>query len=95
MANASLLFYDGKQTVAADVMAFRDLHKECLPDVPLQTINFFSSKFEDLQLISKHRVVSLPTYVSVNTTNKVAFRIAGRLPTANNLDMLNSEGTGQ
>jgi hypothetical protein len=92
MANASLLFVDPKQTSTADIDDFKQLHAQKLPEVPLQVISFFSSKFEDLQLISKHRVVSLPTYVATTPQNRTAFRISGNLPTANSLDLLTGEG---
>jgi len=93
MANASLLFYDPKKTPTQEVDAFREVFASRFPKEALVVINFFSSKFEDLQLISKHRVVSLPTFVSVTQSNKVAFRVAGRFPTAHNLNLINGEGT--
>ena len=93
MANASLLFYDPKKTPTSEVDAFREVFVHRFPRETLVVINFFSSKFEDLQLISKHRVVSLPTFVSVTPSNKVAFRVAGKFPTAHNLELVNGEGT--
>jgi hypothetical protein len=91
MATASLLFIDPRLTRDAEVTAFQRLHVKKMPGVQLQVIDFFSSKFEDLQLISKHRVVSLPTYVATIQPNKVAFRVSGRFPTAANLDLLSYE----
>jgi hypothetical protein len=90
MANASLLFIDPKLTSSAEITAFQRLHAKKLPDFPLQVIDFFSSVFEDLQLISKHRVVILPTYIAITQPNKVAFKVSGRFPTAMNLELLAS-----
>jgi hypothetical protein len=89
---ASLLFIDQKQTSADEVNEYEALHKEIFPDLPLKIINFFSAKFEDLQLISRHRVVLLPTFVVVGPSNKVMFKLSGRLPTSKDLELLR-EGT--
>lgn len=91
MANASLLFIDPKQTKDAELASFGRLHTKKLPAVPLRIINFFSSGFEDLQIISKHRIVLLPTYVIVTHQNKSIFRVSGKLPTAEILNLLSRE----
>lgn len=85
---ASLLFVDLKQTSIDDVNEYEALHKDLLPDLQLSIINFFSSKHEDLQLISRHRVVLLPTFVVIGQANKVVFKLSGRLPTNRNLELL-------
>jgi hypothetical protein len=68
---SAILFLDfDKQTLAErDTIRFR-LNRL----LPTKVINFFSSELDELAIISKHRVVSLPTYLLVDEKNKVKMR---------------------
>ena len=44
-----------------------------------QVINFFSSKQEDLMLVSKYRVVALPTLVILDDNGRVIMRIVNNI----------------
>ena len=91
MIKSSILFVSNEEVSNHDLEMFIKCHDECLPDIKLKIVDFFSSKFEDLQLVSKYRVVSLPTYVGVANNSKALFRIAGRLPTSDDLSVLTHE----
>jgi hypothetical protein len=55
-----------------------------------RAINFFSSTVEDLALISKYRVVTLPTLVMLNDKNKLVFRMVNSLPVAQTITFVDS-----
>jgi hypothetical protein len=64
-----------------------------------QAINFFSSKLEDLSLVSKYRVVTLPTVIALDAHSRVIFRMvhninpAEVMATLSALEESNSDNT--
>lgn len=72
MSKTVILFFDPDNTN-------RDAAKQYAEDVKVKTgansmaVNFFSSSMDDLALVSKHRIVALPTVVVLDK-NKVVGR---------------------
>jgi thioredoxin-related protein len=87
MQSIALFFYDHKKTPAIGPDAVRTAVASANPDVEVKLIRFFSSDLDDLALISRYRIVSLPTFI-VADGKEVLMRIAGRIPLQNELEML-------
>lgn len=45
--------------------------------LPTTIINFFTSELDQLAIVSRHRIVLLPTYLIVDDKNKVKLRYVG------------------
>lgn len=74
MLKQAILFIDYDRTTVTERMSYCRRMNDCLGIIGV-TINFFSSVLEDLAIISKHRVVSLPTFIALDERGKVSTRL--------------------
>lgn len=83
MIKHALLFVDFERSTPAE----RNVWAQTLTDglyVSNQIVDFFTSDLDKLAIISKHRVVSLPTLIVLDERNKVFARILS-MPTVDEL----------
>lgn len=86
MVTTAILFYDPAMMSTPLANAYISAVKVAFNrDINSIAVNFFSSKQEDLALVSRHRVVSLPTLVLLNGKNKVLTRCTTELPVPESL----------
>lgn len=90
MNKTVILFFDPDQTKREDAKQYVDSVKE-RTGANSMAVNFFSSSMDDLALVSKHRVVALPTIV-VLTKNKVTARFLSLVDMDVLADVISEEG---
>jgi hypothetical protein len=90
MQSIALFFYDHKKTPAVGPDAVKAAVASANPDIQTRLIKFFSSDLDDLALVSRYRIVSLPTFIAVNG-KEVIMRITGRLPNQDELNLLRNK----
>lgn len=72
--NLAYLFLDFAKHRADERSDIAERIKSGLPNHELKVVNFFSSLVDDLLIVSKHRVVSLPTFVVLDDKKKPRVR---------------------
>jgi thioredoxin-related protein len=87
MQPTALFFYDHKKTPVAGSDAVQAAVAATNPYIKVRLVKFFSSDLDDLAMVSRYRVVSLPTFIVVDG-KEVLMRIAGRLPTTVEINLL-------
>lgn len=85
-ATSALLFYDQEAISRELANTYVKALAIKIPNLEnSRTINFYSSKLEDLTLVSKYRVVSLPTLILTDPSNRIVMRCATFLPDIDDL----------
>jgi hypothetical protein len=74
--NQLIVFYDNKEHIN------HIIDQLCIYNINTKLINFYTTNFDELKLISKYRIVMLPSIVGLNVKSKVILKLVGEITNA-------------